>query len=194
VLELHRRAMTRSVEVVDAIIDDQWDLPTPCSRWTLRQLVEHMTSDNLGFAAAARGERHDRSVWTFAAESDDLRADYARSALRVIADFNAVDLAPEFWLPRINDAILFPAPQAISFHLLDYAIHGWDVAVSIGVPFQLDDEMIAVVADIAEREVPDGPRRLRPEAGFRPPVRVPDEAAPQDRLLAALGRTPTWPA
>lgn len=46
---------------------------------------------------------------------------------------------------------------------------------------------------IAEREVPDGPRRLRPGAGFRPPAAVPVGATELDRLLAALGRSPRWP-
>jgi uncharacterized protein (TIGR03086 family) len=185
VLELHRAAMRLSVEAVARIRDDQWSRATPCAGWDVRALVAHMTSENIGFAAAARGERADRSVWQ-AVPSDDPRAAYAASADDVVSAFaSAVD---EFWLPRIDESRLFPARRAISFHLLDYAVHAWDVAVSIGAPFAMGSALAAEVLDIAYREVPNGPRRLRPTAGFRPARPEPESADPQDRLLAFLGR------
>lgn len=83
---MHPRVMRRSVEVVNAIENDQWELPTPCSEWNLRQLVEHMILDNRGFAAAARGP-HDRSVWTETNFKTDLRAEYSDSATDVVKAF-----------------------------------------------------------------------------------------------------------
>lgn len=186
--------MRHSVEIVDLIRDDQWELPTPCSQWTLRQLLHHMINENRGFAAAADGETTDRTVWTSQDFDADLRGDYARSAERVVTAFGADGVLDRpFWLPRINDTVTFPARQAISFHLLDYVVHGWDVAVALGHPIAFADDLIEAVLDIAYREVPDGPRRLRPNAGFRPAIQVPDNASAQDRLLAALGRSPSWP-
>jgi uncharacterized protein (TIGR03086 family) len=191
----HRRALRRSVDLVSLVHDDQWQLPTPCAQWTLRQLVEHMTSENRGFAAAARGETEDRSAWTYRSLADDLRTDYARSADEVVAAFGADGvLDREFWLPLIIDTMRFPAPQAISFHLLDYVVHGWDVAAALGHPLVIEDELVEVTIDIAEREVPDTPRRERPGASFRPPVPVPADASKQDRMLAMLGRSPRWPS
>lgn len=193
-LELHRRAMWRSVALVGLVDDDQWQLPSPCSQWTLRQLVEHMTSENHGFAAAAEGETSDRTPWSYRPLSDDLRLDYARSAERVVTAFGADGvLDGEFWLPLIKDSVRFPARQAISFHLLDYVVHSWDVAAALSRPAAIDDDLIAVAIEISEREVPDTPRRQLEGASFRPPLPVSPDATPQDRLLAMLGRSSTWP-
>lgn len=181
--------MRRSVEVVDQIRDDQWDLPTPCTAWNLRQLLHHMITDNRGFAAAADGETEDTSSWYDETFGPDLRAEYAASADRVVAAFGADGvLEREFWLPRIHPDLRFAAPRAISFHLLDYIVHAWDVAASIGYPLVIDDDLVKVARDITAREVPDHPRRQRPEAGFRPPVPPPADATDQDLMLAELGR------
>lgn len=193
-LDLHRRALRRSVEIVDLIGDDQWELPTPCSQWTLRQLVQHMTSENRGFAAAADGETEDRSSWAFHPVDDDLRVDYARSAERVVSAFGGDGVLDRgFWLPLISDTMTFPARQAISFHLLDYVVHGWDVAAALGRPIAIEDDLVEAVLEIAAREVPDTPRRQHPDASFRPPAPVTDGASSQDRMLATLGRPPNWP-
>jgi uncharacterized protein (TIGR03086 family) len=193
-LELHRLAMRHSVDVVGQIEDSHWDRATPCDQWRLRDLVHHMILENRGFAAAADGETADRTVWTEASFDDDLRADYRASAERVSAAF-ARDgvLDGEFWLPLIDDSRRFPARQAISFHLLDYVVHSWDVARAAGQPITFEPELVQAVAEIAEAEVPDGPRRRRPNASFRPPVTVEPGGREFDRVLAFLGRSPYWP-
>ncbi|MFB9238215.1 TIGR03086 family metal-binding protein [Plantactinospora siamensis] len=190
-LELHRRALRQSVDLVDLIGDDQWALPTPCAEWDLRQLVEHMTLDNRGFAAAAGGERADTAVWSARDFGPDLRAEYARSAERVVAAFRSP--APEFWLPRITPDTTFAADRAIGFHLLDYLAHGWDVAAATGRPVDYPADLVAAVQEIADRDVPNGPNRLRAGASFRPALPAqPDESA-LDHLLRTLGRSPSWP-
>jgi uncharacterized protein (TIGR03086 family) len=192
-IEEHRLVMRESVKLVELIHDDQWGLPTPCAQWDLRQLVEHMTLENRGFAAAARGEAEDSSVWT-ERTFGDLRGDYAESAERVVAAFGEPDvLQGEFWLPLLTRDRLFPARQAVSFHLLDYVVHGWDVAASLHQPVEYPDEIVALVREIADREVPDGPRRLRPGASFQPGIPEQEGDSPLDSLVAMLGRSPRWP-
>lgn len=190
-LELHGRAMRHSVVVVSQIHDDQWTVPTPCAGWTLRDLLTHMTTENHGFAAAARGETTSRDAWTDRSTGDDPRRDYAVSADEVVTAF--ADAAPEFWLPNISETFRFPATQAIGFHLLDYVVHTWDVAASLGRTVALEDDLVAAAQEIADRDVPDNERRHRPNAGFRPPVKVPGETTPLAHLLAFLGRDPEWP-
>jgi len=193
VLDLHARVLRQSVDIVDGIGDDQWDRPTPCAQWTVRELVEHMILENRGFAAAAGGETSDRRVWTDRQFVDDRRADYRASADRVVEAFGAPGvLDGEFWLPLINPAVRLPARQAVSFHLLDYVVHGWDVAAAIGRPVRVPADIAEAALDIALREVPDGPRRRRPQASFVPPVEATPGASALDRMLAWLGRSPTW--
>ncbi|WP_412543474.1 TIGR03086 family metal-binding protein [Longispora sp. K20-0274] len=191
-LDLHRRTLEHSAALVAGIRDDQWDLPTPCAGWTVRDLVTHMVRENRGFAAAADGETSDRSTWS-SPIGPDPRADYAASAARVVDAFGADGvLDRRFWLPLIDADVLYPARQAVSFHLLDYLVHGWDVAVSVGGPAGFADDLVAAVTEVAYREVPDGPRRRRTGASFRPALPVPPDAPALDRLLGYLGRDPHW--
>ena len=53
-LDLWRQAAAKWSEVYGQVTDSQWERPTPCDEWTVRQLVEH----TLGLAG--RGRRPDR--------------------------------------------------------------------------------------------------------------------------------------
>ena len=44
--ELHHRAVEEFGRRVQAVGDDQWELPTPCSDWNVRQLVNHLVYEN----------------------------------------------------------------------------------------------------------------------------------------------------
>jgi len=190
VLDLHRQTLRQSVEIVAAIRDDQWDLPTPCTQWMVGELLDHMIRENRGFASAADGETADASTWT-SPVGPDRRAEYADSARRVTDAFGADGVLDRtFWLPLIRDGVTVPARQGISFHLLDYLVHGWDVAVSVGRRPDFGDAVVAAVHEIAVREVPDGPRRHRPEASLGPALPATVGAPALDRLLAFLGRDP----
>lgn len=184
--------MRHSVVIAATIHDDQWDSPTPCAEWTVRDLLAHMTTENRGFAAAARGETTSRDAWQDRPFSDDPRRDYAESADEVVTAFAAAE--PEFWLPNIHETFRFPAKQAIGFHLLDYVVHSWDVAAALGRTIALEDDLVAAAQEVADRDVPDGERRRRPNPGFQPPVTPTDDASPLTRLLAFLGRDPQWKA
>ncbi|MEU6479377.1 TIGR03086 family metal-binding protein [Streptomyces sp. NPDC047017] len=189
---LDRRAVRRSAEIVAQVRDDQWDLDTPCEGWTLRRLLDHMTAQHLGFAAAARGEVSDTSVWQEKPLADPGRA-YAEAVDEVLTAF-AADGVPEreFWLPEIHPKLRFPATRALSFHFLDYVVHGWDVAASLGVPAAYDADLVEAAADVARTEVPVGPARERPGASFRPSLDLSGHRGAEDRLLAVLGRDPAW--
>jgi uncharacterized protein (TIGR03086 family) len=189
VLELHGRAMRHSVVIVAMIHDDQWDEPTPCAKWTVHDLLTHMTTENHGFAAAARGETTSREAWVDRPFTTDPRRDYAESADEVVTAFATA--APEFWLPNIHETMLFPSAQAIGFHLLDYVVHSWDVAAALGRTIALEDDLVAAAQDIADRDVPNNERRHRQNAGFQPPV-PPTTEDPLHHLLAFLGRDPAW--
>jgi uncharacterized protein (TIGR03086 family) len=182
--------MRHSVVVVSQIADDQWAAPTPCAGWTLRTLLTHMTTENRGFAAAARGERTSRDAWQDRPSSEDPRRDYAVSADEVVTAFAAA--APEFWLPNVSGTRLFPATRAIGFHLLDYVVHTWDVAAALGRTVALEPDLVATAEEIAHRDVPNDDRRLHPDASFRPAVPPPADADALTRLLAFLGRDPSW--
>ncbi len=190
--ELDERAVLASVEVVSAATAADLGRPTPRSGWTLADLLAHMTAQHDGFAAAAQGRGGDLDAWQAGPASDDPVADYAAAAGRVIAAFGAPGTADRtFELPEILPGFGFPAAQAISFHFIDYVVHGWDVARSLGLAYEPDADVIEAALPVAQ-SVPDGKLRLQPGSAFLPGLPAPSGAATLDRILALLGRSPAW--
>lgn len=191
--DLDRRAVQASVEVVSRSTTDDLRRPTPCAGWTLADLLAHMTVQHYGFAAAAAGRGADLAVWKPRPPSQDPVADYAAAAECVIAAFAEPGvLERKFELPEIIPGLKFRAAQAIGFHFIDYVVHGWDVARSLGLPYSLPADLVQAALPVAEA-VPEGERRLAPGAAFRPGIPAPADATALDRILAKLGRSPAWP-
>jgi uncharacterized protein (TIGR03086 family) len=101
-------------------------------------------------------------------------------------------LGREFALPEISPVLRFPAAQAISFHFVDYVVHGWDVARSLGRDFELAPALLDAALPVA-RAVPDGEPRRRGLMPFAPGVAAAADAGPLDQIVALLGRRPGWP-
>ena len=190
IIELHRRAVLASVDVVSRIGDGDLGRDTPCAGWNLGDLLAHMIVQHDGFAAAAKGLGADPAVWQPRPLGADPTGEYAAAAHRVLDAFAAPGvLAREFALPEISTAVTFPAERAIGFHLVDYVAHGWDVARSLGLPYQLDPDVLDIALRVAAA-VPDGENRLAPGAAFAPALPVPEDAPALDRIVALLGRSP----
>lgn len=194
----HRVAVEASVDVVAAVTRDDLDRPTPCAGWNLLDLLAHMTVQHHGFAAAARGGGDSPTVWASDRVAHAVAADpagtYAAAAADVLDAFGADGvLDATVALPEFGPGATFPGAVAIGFHFVDYVVHGWDVARSIGAPFALPDDVLGAVLPLAF-VVPDGDYRAMDGAPFGPAVAAPGGATDLDRILSHLGRTPDWNA
>jgi uncharacterized protein (TIGR03086 family) len=184
----HARAVRATKPVVAQVLAPDLSLPTPCAEWDLGQLLAHMTVQHHGFAAAARGHGGDLEIWRPRSPSEDLVHEYAQAAESVVAAFAEPGvLDRDILLPEIT-AQPVPARLAIGFHLVDYVVHGWDVARTLGVAYEVPPDVLAVALPIAEG-VPTGEARLVPDAAFGPPLPDPGDD-PLHRILALLGRDP----
>jgi uncharacterized protein (TIGR03086 family) len=182
-------AVRASVTMVAKAAPADLGRPTPCSAWTLGDLLAHMTAQHRGFAAAARGDGADLARWRVRPLGEDAYADAAGDVLEAFAERDVLERT--FALPEFGAGATFPGAQAIGFHFIDYVVHTWDVARSLDLPFDLPDDL----ADDALRvalAVPGGDHRLRPGSAFRPALSAPENASTLDRILTALGRSPDW--
>jgi uncharacterized protein (TIGR03086 family) len=188
-LDRHRRALVAATVVIRELRSDELVRPSPCAGWDLRALLEHMIGQNHGFADVVAGV-DDLPAAAFAPRSfDDAGAASAweESADRVAAAFGAAAGERDVLLVEISDEVRFPVTTVLGFHLLDTAVHTWDVATAAGRRFRPDEDLAVVVAGLAAR-VPDGPARERAGAAFAPAVIVPDGSDPWADALALLGR------
>jgi uncharacterized protein (TIGR03086 family) len=192
-LEADAAATRGSVAVVSRIAPTDLTRPTPCADWDLRALLAHMTAQHRGFAAAAAGRGGDLAVWEPTTAEDPVAA-HAEAAAAVVSAFAAPGvLDRDFTLPEIPRAPSFPGRVAIGFHLVDYVVHGWDVARALGLPYAPADEVVAAARPVA-RAVPDGAGRLAPGAAFAPARPAPAGVPALDEILLRLGRDPSWSA
>lgn len=188
---MHRRVMDTSVGVVSAVTVGDLDRPTPCSAWTLRELLEHLVGQNHGFAAAVEGAGPERTLFAPRPVGDDPVGVYVESAERVLAAFAASQLDDQVWLAEVSTQRQFSTRLAVRFHFVDYVVHSWDVARSLGRTVEFDDDLLAEALDVAML-VPDGPARLVAGASFQPALAAADDVPTLDRTLARLGRDSGW--
>jgi uncharacterized protein (TIGR03086 family) len=191
---LNAQAVRDSMDIVRQVQVADLGRATPCEGWTLADLLGHMTVQHHGFAAAARGDGSDPKHWEFAAAGDDAVAQYVAASEEVLAAFaelgeglNAVFDLPEFKI----DPPRFPAKVAIGFHFIDYVVHAWDVAATLGKSFELRPELAETALRIT-LAVPNGDNRTADGSAFVPALDIPEDASALDKILLYLGRTPSW--
>ena len=193
VIALDAEAVSTSVALLDGLEAADLARPTPCAEWTLRGLLTHMTTQHYGFAAAARGDGGDLGRWRPRRLGGDPVAEYQEAADAVLAAFAEPGVVSrEFLLPELAAGLAFPGEQAVSFHLVDYVAHSWDVAKTLGRDVSFSPDAVGVALQVAVI-VPDGEARVAPGAPFGPVVSAPG-ADGLGHFLALLGRDPSWSA
>lgn len=162
---------------VDGIAAGGWDRPTPCTDWTVRELVTHVvdTARRVGSLVGALDPAP-------AGPDDDLVACWAAAR-----DAIAGALADEAVATRVVSSGFGEQPFASLVGRLlcaDTLLHTWDLARATGQDEQLDPE--AVTAAAAFLTPID--EAIRRPGGFAPKVEPPAGADEQTRLLCFAGR------
>jgi uncharacterized protein (TIGR03086 family) len=173
------QTFTHAHGVIANVTADQYTDKTPCSDWTVRDLLEHMIGVVAGLGAAAGGQPPS-TPFALGADPAAQFQDAARAALTAWRTSGVMD--------QMIDAGPGPMPGRVlaSINLLDTAAHTWDLATATGQPTDLPDA-VAVGAMEASRMVVSP--ELRP-GRFGPECPAPEGASATQRLVAFLGRTP----
>jgi uncharacterized protein (TIGR03086 family) len=181
------RVITETKSVVDRVGDDQWQLPTPCTEWTVRDLVNHLTGGATMFAVAVEeGSVPDELVGQLM--SSDVLGDDPKGAFRAAADRadaafrNADDLSMIVKLPFGE----MPASIALNIAIFDVAVHAVDVARATGQPDGVDDDVVASALEVGKLMI--GPE-MRVPGVFGPEVTVDAQAPIEEQLAAFAGRS-----
>jgi uncharacterized protein (TIGR03086 family) len=168
-----------------AVGADHWDRPTPCSEWTVRDLVNHVAGEDLWTVPLVRGSTIKEVGDQF--DGDVLGDDPAATALDAAG---AAVFAVGERLPEGGTVQLSYGEESLEEYLrqlaADHLVHGWDLAVAIGAAPRLDADLVAGVATwFAERE-----DTYRSVGAIGPRAGSYDD--PQADLLAGFGRDPDW--
>ncbi|MEV6930021.1 TIGR03086 family metal-binding protein [Dactylosporangium sp. NPDC051485] len=175
----HRAVAARFTQVVEGTTD--WSAPAPCDGWTARDVVAHLVGWLPPFLRSGAGIELPAGP---PVESDPAGAWRAHAAaVQAVLDDPASD-SVTFANPHTGT---MPLPAAISaFYTSDVFLHTWDLARATGQDERLDRQRCAqMLEDMRPMEEP-----MRASGQFGPAVTVPDDADPQTRLLAFIGRRP----
>jgi uncharacterized protein (TIGR03086 family) len=177
-VELYRAATERASTVVRAIAPDQLDRPTPCTEWTVQDLLDHLTGGTEYLRAAVDGRPP-------VPLGDAGPADFEAGVRAVLAGLERPGV-----LDRTCPSPLGPAwsvRQAVAGTFMDVLVHTWDLARACGRPEALDPVLVRACVEMF---LPDMPEHGRAAGLVGPVVDVGPQASPQDRLLGAMGRRP----
>jgi uncharacterized protein (TIGR03086 family) len=182
---LYHRTVECWADRLNAVRPDQWDDPTPCREWSVRDLANHVTGEDLwtpplmrGSTVEDVGDRYDGDLLG----DDPIRASLAaaRVAIHTVAET----------LPAGGTVHLSYGEEKMEEYVhqlaADHLVHGWDLAVATGGDPRLDPTLVHAVAGwFADRE------ELYRAAGAVGAAAAPTGDAQGD-LLAAFGRDPRW--
>jgi uncharacterized protein (TIGR03086 family) len=175
--------------LVATVSAEQWDLPTPCSDWTVRQLVNHLVGGNRLATRILRGEPmppvdqlgrrgHEDQLGSDPAAAFATSAEELLEALRAPGVLESVHTLP---------AGTLPGPAVVHLRTVEALVHGWDLGRATGRQLSVPDELVEQELRFSRDLLGRMPQERRP---FQPPQRVEDGAPAIDRLAALLGRGP----
>ncbi|HEY3924906.1 MAG TPA: TIGR03086 family metal-binding protein [Acidothermaceae bacterium] len=170
-------------EKVRAVPVDAWAAPTPCTDWSVRDLVNHVTSEHLWAPHLLDGE-------TIAQVGDRYEGDVLGDS-PLTAWERAAQASRAAWLKTSPDALVHlsfgdhPALEYGKQMLSDLLIHGWDLARGAGLHEAMEPNTVATVLVYMQANA----KSWEAAGIFAAPVPI-DSDDPAKRVIALSGRQP----
>lgn len=174
-------ACSGTIELLRGFADEQLPNPTPCTEYTVGDLVEHLDVVALGFADVAR---NDGGVAT--APSGERRGDgWREDVVQHVRSLGEAWDDPAAWRGRTTATELdLPNELWGRIALTEVVVHGWDLARATDQSFDLPEETLRACLEHVTEFLPNAPV----EELWGPAVEVPDDAPLIDQVVAATGR------
>ena len=172
------RTFAHAHDVVAGVRPDQYDDKTPCTEWSVRDLLEHMIGVVEGLGAAASGRSPE--PFTLGAEP---ASQFHEAATSAMVGWRAQGCSTGSWTPGPAPCPAAPSPASISSTPLPTPGTSPPPPAkrrrypTISPLAALDASRTIIIAEVR-------PGRLGPE------VPAPAGATPTEALVAFLGRTP----
>jgi uncharacterized protein (TIGR03086 family) len=157
--------LDQAVTLVESISADQLDLPTPCSKWNVRDLANHLTNSAAQMAVMVQGGKPDWS--SLDAHHDNPAPVLRQAADDIIAAFDAGTETPE------------------GLVVSELAVHTWDLATALGRDTnELDPALAEAGYAFMSKSLTDDNRG----DSFAPEQAAPEGANAYERIAAFAGR------
>jgi uncharacterized protein (TIGR03086 family) len=159
---------------LDAVADDQWENPTPCTDWNVRELVDHVIAIQRqipeGLGVTVSDGATPQATWKVV----------RNGALTALREPGVLERT----MPGRGGEV--PVEMALIPRLSDVLVHTWDLARATGGDETLNPETASIVL---ERLKPND-EILRSTGTFGPKLDPPPGADAAVELLCFTGRRP----
>lgn len=182
-VELVQRSLTEMGRLVDGTTDDQLTLPTPCTEWSVRNLVNHVTGGAMMFTESIEtGDVSDATMGRLAGDvlGDDWRGTFHTAVGAAQSTFGQDGVMEKTVKLPFGE---MPAGIALNIAVMDLATHACDLATATGQKIE-DAELIEAALAGAKQFISPQMRG----AMFAEEQPCGDAATPVERLLAFTGR------
>jgi len=176
-LVAHQRAQDAFAALLANVSPDQLGAPTPCSEWTINDLIEHVIGRN-EYVGQRAGRNQEAPV-----RPDDTVAAHRAAADAAQHVFAGPDgMAAMFKVPFGE----VPGAIFIAMRTTDVLTHAWDLAAATNQSTDLDAELATEqLAAVRAFVVPEFRGPGKPFGDEQP---CSSDRAPADQLAAFLGR------
>jgi uncharacterized protein (TIGR03086 family) len=170
--------LASALEVTEGIVagvrPEHAQLPTPCTKYEVTQLLDHLVGFATHFADKATGVTPPADPTTTAA-GDDPKGAYHDAAARLVAGYRG---------GAAEDA----TPARVV--LVETITHGWDLATATGQPTPYTETSIVAALDTCRGML--SPQYRGEGKPFGEEVEVSPSASALDQLAGFMGRHPDW--
>lgn len=175
------QATTAVQAIVGKVRPEQLDLATPCSEWTVRDVIDHLVKGNAWAVANLESAEGAAARPTASMVGDDPAAAFAASSAAALAAFKAPGARSKMLALPFGR---MPGAAFAGVRATDLLVHGWDIAKATGQPTDFAPELNEGALAAAQRTLTFD----RAGSPFGPEQPVAADAPAADRLAAFLGR------
>ena len=182
----------RMTTLLRGVREDQLDGPTPCPKYAVGDLVDHIGGLALAFTWAATKNFPPESGAAPSGAASRLPSGWRDEFADRLVTMAEAWRAPEAWEGMTQaGGVDLPGQVAGLVAMDELVVHGWDLAVASGQEYEADEASIQAALGFVGAV--SGPEAAAQREGvFGPVVPVPAEASALDRLIGLAGRNPAW--
>ncbi len=178
--------------IISAIGHEQLDHPTPCPKYDVAALIDHLVEAGNRAAALGRGQTPPPGDKSPHVEVSDAPSQLRRAAKEAAAAWDGESaLSSTFTMPWGEE---YTGATLVDMYLAELVTHAWDLAQATGQLERLNPSLALPALDGARAMIKPRYRDMvGPGAPFAAEVPPPPGADNWERLAAFMGRDPRAP-